>query len=240
MAQQEPELRWGHSWKEHDRVAEYVERMDKQEAERHEVFLLITKLVQADPGTALRILDIGSGYGPVATVCLDAFPQASAVGLDISEAMMEAGRPRMERFGARFQYMIGDFADGVLPDDVVAAGPFDLVVSARAIHHLPAELMARLYGDIYQVLNPGGAFFNMDTASPDGDFLHGVMRGVRRAENTPRPENLTPEQVAHDAMHHHRNATLPKHLEWLKQAGFTYADCFWKRLGTALVGGYKE
>ena len=58
---------------------------------------------------------------------------------------MEAGKPRMARFGERFSYMFGDFADGVLPPNVVEAGPYDLVVSARAIHHLPAELMASLY-----------------------------------------------------------------------------------------------
>ena len=99
--------------------------------------------------------------------------------------------------------------------------------------------MASLYAHIHETLRPGGAFFNFDTASPESDFLHGVMRKVRRAENQPRTENRTPEQMAHDAMHHHRNATLARHIEWLKAAGFTHVDCFWKRLTTALVGGYK-
>ncbi len=235
-------LRWGHSWREEDRVVEYVERMDRQDAERRQVFQLMTGLVQAEPDAPLRILDVGSGYGPVATVCLDEFPNATAVGLDVSEAMMEAGRPRMARFGARFAYIAGDFADGVLPQEAVDAGPYDLVVSARAIHHLPAELMARLYASIYESLKPGGAFFNLDTASPETDFVNNAMRRVRRRENEPRPprQERTPGQAAHDAMHHHRNATLARHLEWLKAAGFAHADCFWKRLSTALVGGYKE
>ena len=232
-------LRWGHSWKEEDRVAEYVERMDRQEAERSAVFELMTNLVPAEKDAPIHILDIGSGYGPVATVCLDAFPNATAIGLDISDAMIEAGRPRMARFGDRFRYVVGDFADGVIPQAAVEAGPYDLIVSARAIHHLPAELMASLYAHIHETLRPGGAFFNFDTASPESDFLQGAMRKVRRAENQPRTENRTPEQMAHDAMHHHRNATLAKHIEWLKAAGFTHVDCFWKRLTTTLVGGYK-
>lgn len=240
MTQHTADLRWGHSWKEEDRVAEYVERMDSREAERQVVFGLLTRLVPAEAAAPIRILDVGSGYGPVASACLDAFPNATAVGLDISDAMMEAGQPRMARFGGRFAYMTGDFADGALPQEAVGAGPYDLVVSARAIHHLPAELMAALYADIYRALNPGGAFFNLDTASPEGDFLHGVMRKARQADGAPRPERRrTPEQVAHDAMHHHRDATLLKHIEWLRAAGFAHADCFWKRLTLALIGGYK-
>ncbi len=232
-------LRWGHSWREEDRVAEYVERMDRQESDRRQVFQLMAQLVQADLYAPLRILDIGSGYGPVATVCLEEFPNATAIGLDISEAMMEAGRPRMARFGNRFSYMVGDFADGVLPQEAVDAGPYDLVVSARAIHHLPAELMANLYASVYESLKPDGAFFNLDTASPETDFVNDAMRRVRRRENAPRPSTRTPEQIAHDAMHHHRNATLARHIEWLKAAGFAHVDCFWKRLSTALVGGYR-
>ena len=234
-------LRWGHSWKEEDRVVEYVERMDRQQPERQPVFDLLTRLVQAEPDAPLRILDIGTGYGPVATACLDAFPNATAVGLDVSEAMMEAGRPRMARFSERFAYMHGDFADGVLPAQALDAGPYDLVVSARAIHHLPADLMERLYASVYGALNPGGAFFNLDTASAETEFVHNAMRHARRRDENrpPREERRTPEQVAHDAMHHHRDATLARHLQWLRAAGFTEAECFWKDLTLALVGGYK-
>jgi tRNA (cmo5U34)-methyltransferase len=215
--------------------------MDRQEAERHIVFELMAKLVPAEPDAHLRILDIGCGYGPVATVCLDALPNSTAIGLDISEAMMEAGRPRMARFGDRFEYVLGDFAEGLLPQNAIASGPYDLIVSARAIHHLPANLMASLYASIYGALKPGGAFFNLDTASADGDFLEDLMRSVRRKENGPRetPRTRSAQQTAHDAMHHHKDATLLKHMEWLQAAGFTHVDCFWKRLTSALVGGYK-
>jgi ubiquinone/menaquinone biosynthesis C-methylase UbiE len=67
---------------------------------------------------------------------LDAFPRASAIGLDISAAMMEVGRERMARFGDRFAYIEGDFADGTLPEEAVGSGPYHVIVSARAIHHL--------------------------------------------------------------------------------------------------------
>ena len=192
---EQPGLPWGHSWKEEDRVADYVERMDEQDAERQPVFDLLTRLVQAEQDAPVRILDIGTGYGPVATACLDAFPNATAIGLDVSEAMMEAGRPRMARFGERFAYMHGDFAEGVLPPQAVAAGPYDLVVSARAIHHLPAELMASLYASIHESLTPGGSFFQPRHCLAGNRLPQ--QRGPRGAQTRSRREPRAPRGAAH-------------------------------------------
>ena len=234
------EERAGHHWQNPERVAEYIDRMDRQEAERALIFDLMAKLVPAEPDAAISVLDVGSGYGPVAAAVLDVFPNAHAIGMDISDAMMDRGRERMARFGDRFEYMVGDFAEGTLPEQAVAAGPFDLVVSARAIHHLPAEGMARLYASIGANVKPGGAFFNLDTASPEDVFLNDIFRKVRRSENpSAEPAYRSPDQQAHDRLLHHRDATLQKHFEWLHAAGFSTVDCFWKRLNQALVGGYK-
>jgi tRNA (cmo5U34)-methyltransferase len=233
--------RFGGEWVGEAHVADYIARMDAYEdADRLPIFQLMTRLATVDPSAPLRILDIGSGYGPVAAVCLDAFPNATAIGLDISTAMMAAGRERMARFGDRFTYLVGDFSAGALPAGAAAAGPYDLVFSARAIHHLPAEGMAALYADIFRNLRTGGAFFNLDTASPETGFLHERFRAAKPRRNRPAGEQRTEAQRAHDALHHHRDATLARHLEWLRTAGFTSVDCFWKHLDRALVGGFRD
>ena len=238
-AQPQFEERAGHHWQEADRVADYIASMDSQEAERTAVFSLMTKIFTDEPDAPISILDVGSGYGPVATVCLDAYPNATAIGLDISDAMMQVGNERMARFGDRFGYMVGDFADGVLPSVAIDSGPYDLIVSARAIHHLSAESTETMYASIFKSLKPGGAFFNTDTASPETAELHESFRRVSRSERPSYRPNPTPADRAHQNMAHHRDATLVKHLEWLKAAGFTSVDCYWKRLGLALLGGFK-
>ena len=242
MTSREQEERSGHHWQEPQRVAEYIDRTDRIIEERAIAFDLMTKLVPAETDSAITVLDVGSGHGIVASFILDAFPNAHAIGLDISEAMMDAGRERMAHFGDRFRYVVGDIADGLLPPEASSEGPFDLVVSARAIHHLPAPKMKTMYASIFQNLKPGGAFFNTDTASPDSDFLRDVYRQVSRIGRPPRaePSYRSPEQRAHDNMLHHRDATLPRHLEWLNAAGFTSVDCYWKRLSLALIGGYRQ
>jgi len=228
----------GHHWQEPDRVAEYLESSDRRERERAGVLSLMIRLVNADKNARANILDIGSGHGPMAAACLDAFPNAHAIGLDISEAMMAEGSRRMARFGDRFRYMVGDFGAGTLPPNAVQAGPYDLVISSRAIHHLPPDRMKNLYANIYANLKPGGAFFNLDTASPQGEYLADLFRSVKRAEQPPSASR-DPNEVPHSvSFYHHREATLERHMEWLKEAGFVGYECFWKRLGTALIGGW--
>ena len=232
----------GHEWVDAERVDQYIQRMDEREdAERRPIFEYMARLIGADPDAGLSVLDIGSGYGPVAAVVLDAYPKAHAIGLDISEAMMAVGRERMARFGERFRYVVGDFGPGVLPPEAVEAGPFDVVVSARAIHHLSAELMASLYADIHKNLRPGGSFFNLDTASPETEAMRERYRAARRAEH---PEDVRPAATAGEPRHtdmfpHHRDATLVRHLEWLKAAGYAAYDCFYKKADRALIGGFK-
>src|SRR5579871_5796823 len=163
------EVKPGHWWKEPERVSEYIARWDQEAGDNAEPFGLLTRLLPFAPDAPIQVLDIGSGHGVLAAAILDAFPAAKAVGLDISEPMMREGRERMARFGDRFCYFEGDFAEGTLPSGLV--GPFDVTVSSRAIHHLPPEGKRRLYADIFQHTAPGGCCFNVDNMRPRDEFL---------------------------------------------------------------------
>ena len=100
--------------------------------------------------------------------------------------------------------------------------------------------MGRLYAAIYANLESGGCFFNIDTASAPNDFLRQVYRSARNSERPPQ-EPAPAAQAPHTAtLHHHRDATLQRHLDWLKEAGFETVDCVWKRMEQAIVGGYKR
>lgn len=228
---------WGHHWKEPERVREYVDRTDRQADERAGSFRYLVGLVPFDHAHAVRILDIGSGHGVVAGALLDQFPNGSAVGLDISEAMMAIGRERMARYGVRFRYHVGDFADGELPADL--SGPFDVVVSSRAIHHLPSENKRQLYRAIFMILAGGGCFFNLDMTAPRDDSLKEIYRRAGEIVHGPRAERPMP-RANRTSRHAHFPQTVEEHLGLLSEAGFDPVDCFWKQLGNSLVGGYKR
>jgi SAM-dependent methyltransferase len=231
------EDRYGHHWTEPDRVEEYVTRNDAEPDEREEGYKVMLSCIPFNADAKFRVLDIGSGTGTLAMMVLDAFPNAEAVGFELSEPMMDYGRKRMARFGNRFSYFVGDFADGELPADL--PGSFDVAVAARSIHHLPPESKAKLYKAIYQHLNPGGAFFNVDQVGANDDFLHGLYRQANAYLKGERPDrtNMPPRRPPTPS---HFWDPLSDHMQFLRDAGFVSPDCIWKRNGHTVLGGFKR
>jgi tRNA (cmo5U34)-methyltransferase len=98
-------------------------------------------------GDAPRILDLGTGTGETALRCLAAHPGASVVAVDANPAMLAVARERLPAAAV--------LREGRL-EDPPPAGPFDLVVSALALHHLEGAALAAAFARIAGVLAPGG------------------------------------------------------------------------------------
>lgn len=224
----------GHHWRDPARVHEYAARMDRRAAERREQLALLTRLIPFPADTPLHLLDVGAGYGAVAAAVLDAFPRAHAVLLDVSEAMIRLGGERMAPYAGRYRYVHGDFADGTLPAGV--EGPFHAVVSSLAIHHLPPEGKRSLYREIAARLLPGGCFLNLDLVAAPDPALAALYERIEAQERAARGE---PPRSDAGTAHRSELQPLDEHLAWLRSAGLGRVDCFWKRLGTALFGGYR-
>src|SRR6185503_1815509 len=112
------------------------------------------------PRTARRILDLGTGDGRLLALLRIDRPDARAVALDFSPTMLEAAR---ERFSSdRKIQVIEHNLDEPLPD----LGPFEAIVSSFAIHHCTDERKRSLYSEIYQALEPGGLFCNLEHVAP--------------------------------------------------------------------------
>jgi len=228
------EPRAGHVWKDVGRVQEYLQQTERETEETAQVHGVLTALIPFPQDAAIRVLDIGSGHGVLAASVLDAYPNAQAIGLDLSEAMMEEGRKRMARFGDRFRYHVGEFSDGTLPKDL--EGAFDVVMSSRAIHHITAEAKQRLFAEIHGRLNQGGCFLDIDNMRPRDEVLRDryaeIRDPVRAAAQRER------RRMGGGGREH--SDPVPEQLAWLRQAGFQHVDCFWKKLDRAMIGGYKE
>jgi tRNA (cmo5U34)-methyltransferase len=102
-----------------------------------------------------RILELGTGTGETTRRVLARHPGASLVGIDASADMLAtADLPGADLRVARLE-------------DELPAGPFDLVFSALAIHHLDGPGKAALFRRIAAVLEPGGRFVLGDVVVPD-------------------------------------------------------------------------
>jgi tRNA (cmo5U34)-methyltransferase len=138
--------------------------------------------------TVASVLDLGTGTGETLAAVLAHHPGAAAVGVDKNEAMLGAARRRLA--GVPLELRVADLSDP-LP-----AGPFDLVVSALAVHHLEGPDKAALFARIAGVLRPGGRFVLGDVVIP-----------------VDPADAVTPVTYGHD-----RPSTLAEQLQWLADA----------------------
>jgi tRNA (cmo5U34)-methyltransferase len=87
------------------------------------------EVVRATEGvTTAEVLDLGTGTGETLAAVLNRHPGAAATGIDESAAMLDAARSRFAGLGVDLR--VADL------DEPLPPGPFDLVVSALALHHL--------------------------------------------------------------------------------------------------------
>lgn len=103
---------------------------------------------------ARRVVELGCGTGALASELLAEHlpPQASYLGLDVSQTMVELSRERLARFGARAQVRR---SDGALRVDE-PAGSADRFVCNYVLDLLsPADIAAAL-DEIHRLLEPGG------------------------------------------------------------------------------------
>ena len=153
---------------------------------------------------AATILDLGTGTGETMRHVPDRHPAARLVGVDESEQMLAVARAVVPRADLRVARLQDD-----LPD-----GPFDLVVSALAVHHLDPKEKAALFRRVATELAPGGRFVLGDVIVPDDP-----------------DDAVTPLDEGYDMP-----SRADEQLQWLADAGFTATLRWMKRDLAVLVG----
>jgi SAM-dependent methyltransferase len=203
-------------WTTVEHVSRYLDRADgyPRRAEGESV------LLEHVPRDARRILDLGTGDGRLLALLRVGRPEMHGVGLDFSDLMLKAARTRFAD-DERIELVKHDLAEP-LP----ALGRFDAVVSSLAIHHLEHERKRSLYGEVVELLEPGGVFANFEhVASP----THRLHVAFFAAINEPL-EHEDPSD---------RLLDVESQLTWLRELGLDDVDCYWKWLEIALLIGVK-
>ena len=203
-------------WNSPEHAQEYLARADAV-PHRDEGEAVLLELLPERVG---RVLDVGAGDGRLLHVVKLARPTATGVALDLSPTMLSEARRRFE----------DDESVEVLEHDLnhplPAMAPFDAVVSSIAIHHLAHERKRTLYAEIFDLLEPGGVFLNLErVASP--------TTNLRRRSRVAMAHDHDTEDLSD------RPLDLETQFFWLREIGFTDVDCFWKWLELALLGGVR-
>jgi len=167
-----------------------------------------------------RFLDLGSGGGRLLGLVKAARPDAEAVAVDFSAAMLDVLRDAYR----------GDAKTSIVEHDLSTPlpelGKFDAVISSFAIHHVTHERKRSLYREIFDVINPGGVFLNLEHVASATARLHeGFLAQLDLTPETEDPSN--------------KLLDVEQQLGWLREIGFLDVDCHWKWRELALLAGVK-
>ena len=156
-----------HDWHSTDYVAEWITRDAARDPERRPLLRQMLSFAPFPRDAELQVLDVGAGYGAVSEEVLHAFPAAHVALQDYSQPMLDRARERLADRSEQLRYVVCDLTDPSWPQEV--GGPFDLAVSAIALHNLrdPEKIFA-CYRAIHDLLEPGRCFLNCDR------FVEGV------------------------------------------------------------------
>lgn len=99
----------------------------------------------------LRFLDYGCGTGRAAVWIQRMFADADYVGVDASQQSVLYACEHVQ--GPRAVFMTLDEFTGQRPD------PFSVALAAVVFHHIPVSERPATVARIYELLEPGGAFF---------------------------------------------------------------------------------
>jgi tRNA (cmo5U34)-methyltransferase len=172
------------------------------------------------PKTVKRILDVGTGDGRLLGLLKCDRPNVECVAIDFSSTMLEKVRTRFT--DDKNVTIIEHNFDDSLPN----LGTFDAVVSSFAIHHVEDDRKRSLYTEIFNLLNPGGIFCNLEHVASATPALHQKFREALGIGDTPDdPSN--------------KLLDVETQLRWFREIGFDDADCYWKWLELALLVGVK-
>lgn len=202
-------------WQTIDHAFAYLSRADKLP---HRIEGEKVLLDQISPKVK-HVLDLGTGDGRLLSLVLLQNPSAEGVALDFSEPMIAQAKKRFAN-DKRVTIVKHDFSYQ-LPGNL---GCFDAVVSSLAIHHLTDERKKQLYSEIFNHLNSGGVFCNLEHVSSATMNLH--MKFISSIGQTPETEDPSNKLL-----------DVETQLQWLRQIGFIDVDCNWKWLELALLVG---
>jgi tRNA (cmo5U34)-methyltransferase len=205
--------RHGQEWQDQEHVAHYRDQLVERVPHLAEGDAVLVELL---PSRLRRVLDVGCGDGRLIGLVREGREGVDAVGIDFSQPMLAAARERFE--GQAW------FIEHNLTEPLPELGMFDTIVSGFAIHHLPDERKRSLYAELFDLLEPGGVFLNLEHVASSTPVLNAEFLAALGIEEDDESNQLV---------------MVETQAEWLREIGFTDVDCLWKWRELALLHGRK-
>jgi len=240
-------------WAEDEHAKEFMENADIYILERKRLFSILRSfyryfLMDSELEGPVKVLDLGCGDGALTMELLKEDNQINATLVDGSLEMLENARKNLENYeGMDFVHKtFQNLLKSQLNDNAcLSNSSFNLVVSSLAIHHIHFEEKKSLFQYIYNHLECGGFFLNIETIKAPTDELESWYRVLwsewinenQEKLNANKSFQYLPEQYKDNP--DNNPDKLEDQLDALKSAGFSQVDCYYKYGIFSIYGGMK-
>jgi SAM-dependent methyltransferase len=230
-------------------VAQFLGNVRSEVPLAIEQVTMMLQLVRAARGEQVtRLLDLGGSDGVLAAALLDEFPESRAWVLEAPAGDFAGTRQQLDERRGHVVLAPADVANPGWKESIRAGAPFDVIVSAFAIHSLPDPRKRAVYAELFDLLQPGGLFISIEhvasatrwTESVWGDYMIDAIFGeaIKASPGRTRAE-VAREYYAQTAQIADRLAPLEVQCDWLREIGFENVECYLKVLELAMFGGQR-
>jgi tRNA (cmo5U34)-methyltransferase len=213
-----------------------------------EQFTVMHQMVENGRQPVRRFLDLGAGDGILSAVLLARYPAAEPVLVDFSPPMLAAAKERLAPLAPQPTFLEADLATPDWRDSVATYAPFDAIVSSFAIHHLEDERKRALYGELVDLLTPGGTFAHIEHVAADTPWMarafeKGMIDAIweygRRSDHSLTRDAAAAAYANRLDRDDNRLAPLETQCAWLRDAGYTQVTAPFRWYELAVFGGYR-
>ncbi len=233
-------------WKKASLVESYLQRVRAGVPLAEAQIDVMMRIIEGRGVPVENFLDIGCGDGILAATILSEYPVARGVLVDFSTPMIQAALRNLKAYSHVLHFTTVDYSEPAWFDAISARGPFDVIVSGYSIHHQPDAKKQQIYVDVFDLLEPGGVFVNMEhVASPtpwieaihDEMFIDSLWAGQVGSENAKSRDQVAADYHSREDKAANRLTPVDQQCRWLRQIGFQDVDCYFKAFELAVFGG---
>lgn len=188
-----------------------------------------------DDKEAIDVLDLGAGTGLMAGLVATRYTRATITLMDIAGKMLEEAKKRLENHPNTFEFIATDYSRTDALDR-----SYDVIISSLSIHHLTDNQKQNLFETIFHHLREGGIFINADQVLGETEEIEGVYR--KKWLDQVRDNGVTDSELSAvlERMQEDRMSPLSQHIRWLKDAGFSKVNCWYKNYSFTVLSGSRS